>query len=134
MSVIHPQPQPEDGLKSAELLSVVPGHMEVSGHSVEEAGPQLRSTQQSHLALGLVLLAVSLLVVVVVVGVIRVRANARRQEREEQEVEMAWDDAALTITVNPLEVSISFSCPNKEKLKFKPSNPTLHFQSNSIHF
>ena len=39
-----------------------------------------------------------------VVGVVKLRANSGRQRAEEQEVEMAWDDAALNITVNPLEV------------------------------
>merc|ERR1711997_501812 len=37
------------------------------------------------------------------VGVVKLRANTGRQRSEEQEVEMAWDDAALNITVNPLE-------------------------------
>merc|ERR1719400_19084 len=62
------------------------------------------SSQQGHLLLALVLLAVSLLVAVLVVGLVKFRANTGRHSRsEEQEVEMAWDDAALNITVNPLE-------------------------------
>ena len=45
-----------------------------------------------------------------VVGVVKLRANSGRQRAEEQEVEMAWDDAALNITVNPLEVSLLIAC------------------------
>ena len=42
------------------------------------------------------------------VGVLRLRAAHKRALREEAEAEMAWDDAALNITVNPLEVNLSF--------------------------
>ena len=59
-----------------------------------------QQSQQGHLLLALVLLAVSLVLAVLVVGVVKLRANSGRQRAEEQEVEMAWDDAALNITVN----------------------------------
>ena len=41
-----------------------------------------------------------------VLGIVRVRAGQRRSSAEEGngEVEMAWDDTALNITVNPMEV------------------------------
>ena len=51
-----------------------------------------------------VVVCVGLLVAVLAVGVVRLRSAHRRAAQEEAEVEMAWDDTALNITVNPLEV------------------------------
>ena len=51
-----------------------------------------------------VVVCMGLLFTVLTVGVLRLRAAHKRALREEAEVEMAWDDAALNITVNPLEV------------------------------
>ena len=97
LSVIHPDP--EVGLKTDRVLTVEPGHMQRSDHSVQvRSGPQLvGSSQQSHLLLALVLLAVSLLVAVLVVGVVRLRANTRRHSSEDQEVEMVSLEIVLKI-------------------------------------
>ena len=49
---------------------------------------------------------VAFMAVLLILGIIRVRASHKRSAAEElqAEVEMAWDDTALNITVNPLQV------------------------------
>lgn len=50
---------------------------------------------------------VGFLILMIVLGVIRIRAAHHRAAQEEMvDTEMAWDDSALTITVNPMEVCI----------------------------
>ena len=81
----------------------MPGHARLlsSGHEY------FASTGGSpgHAVVVVVVVCVGLLLTVLTVGLARLRTAHKKSLREEQEVEMAWDDAALNITVNPMEVS-----------------------------
>lgn len=54
-----------------------------------------------------IVVCVSFLVFMIILGVFRIRAAHQRTVRDQEngkENEMDWDDSALTITVNPMEV------------------------------
>lgn len=79
MPFLHPSPSPSLG------FPFVPGHAVTI----------------------IIVVCVGFLLFMVILGVIRIRAAHHRANQEEiADTEMAWDDSALTITVNPMDVSL----------------------------
>ena len=75
------------------------------------SGPTLLEGSQtvgaSHAVTVIIVVCVGFLLFMIVLGVIRIRAAHHRATQEDMaDAEMAWDDSALNITVNPMEVSL----------------------------
>ncbi len=62
-------------------------------------------TVVGHAIAVIIVVCIGFLMLMIALGVIRIRAAHHRATQEEiQETEMAWDDSALNIIVNPMEV------------------------------
>lgn len=120
-SAMSPQPQQ---VSLHQFKPVVPAHAKMDHHHVDMhpaqsisdiyMGSGIGGTVQAvgHLSSGashtvtiIVMVCAGFLILMMSLGVVRVRAARRRAQQEETaaDTEMAWDDSALTITVNPME-------------------------------
>jgi hypothetical protein len=94
-----------------------PAHAQVAKHHVESGGgiyveggwgaegAAVGRVGATHAVTVIIVVCVGFLLFMIVLGVIRIRAaHARGTQEEMQDAEMAWDDSALNITVNPMEV------------------------------
>lgn len=54
----------------------------------------------------IIVVCVGFLVLMITLGIVRIKAAHHKASQDEvQDTEMAWDDSALNITINPMEVN-----------------------------
>lgn len=101
-----------------------PAHAQVVQHSVEakqasyftsyfdgsiDERTQAIVSSGGHAVTIIIVVCVGFLVLMITLGIVRIKAAHQKASQDEvQDTEMAWDDSALNITINPMEVSISF--------------------------
>lgn len=98
-----------------------PAHAQVVQHSVEAKQAQTiignymegPSDERAHAIIAggghavtiIIVVCVGFLVLMITLGIVRIKAAHQKASQDEvQDTEMAWDDSALNITINPMEV------------------------------
>ena len=102
-----------------------PAHAQIVQHSVEakqaqtifgnyldgsiDERAQAIVTGGGHAVTIIIVVCVGFLVLMITLGIVRIKAAHQKASQDEvQDTEMAWDDSALNITINPMEVN--FNC------------------------
>lgn len=119
----NPTSAPPASLVDENLAEPQPAHAQVGQHSVEAKqaqtifGNYLEGSFDEHaqaiVAGGghavtiIIVVCVGFLVLMITLGIVRIKAAHQKASQDEvQDTEMAWDDSALNITINPMEVNI----------------------------
>lgn len=98
-----------------------PAHAQVVQHSVEakqsktivsdfegsiDERAQAIVASGGHAVTIIIVVCVGFLVLMITLGIVRIKAAHQKASQDEvQDTEMAWDDSALNITINPMEVN-----------------------------
>jgi len=102
-----------------------PAHAQVVQHSVEskqaqtifgnylegsiDERAQAIVTGGGHAVTIIIVVCVGFLVLMITLGIVRIKAAHQKASQDEvQDTEMAWDDSALNITINPMEVNFNY--------------------------
>jgi len=102
-----------------------PAHAQVVQHSVEakqaqtlfgnflegagDERAQAIVAGGGHAVTIIIVVCVGFLVLMITLGIVRIKAAHQKASQDEvQDTEMAWDDSALNITINPMEVNFIY--------------------------